>query len=343
MKRLTLLIALVALALPSPILAANRIGDDLFLFYNQRADLQAAFDRETYKAIPGTGAGFLIDLEDWAEQYGWREHPELAAYGPSGTRPVPSRPGIEPDRDMLSAHAYLVMDRSTGLILAASRADQEWPIASLTKLVTADVVLDAGVSGATAQAVLDVDDVGGAKLYVEDGERFSVDDLFYATLVGSANNAANALSRSTGFTREGFVRAMNARALELNLAHTRFVDPTGIELGNVSSAREIARLAEDVLESRDLRRYASTASRVIYAMDAGEEKTMTSTNWMLWKPEYDDLYVTSGKTGYLIESRWNLMVTLRPDADDADRELMIVVFGAGSRGESFIDARYLAE
>jgi len=347
MKNFTFTFVVISIIIgffPTTSLAAMRISDDLFLFYNHRLDLQQAFDAENYRAIPGTKAGFLIDLEDWARQYGWREEPELANYRPESTL-IPERMAGSPDfvHEDVTAHKYLVMDKKSGQILAAHRAGQEWPIASLTKLITADVVREAGVPLDKLHPVLDKDNVGGARLYVEDGERFSVLDLFYAALVGSANNAANALSRSTGWSRESFIKAMNSRALHLNLDHTHFVDPTGIELGNISTPRELARIGNYVFGYREIRRYTTTAFHYIKAIDSGERKQMTNTNWMLWKPEYDDLYVTGGKTGYLNESKWNLLVTLRPNVNDKDRELLIVIFGAESRGESFVDARELAE
>jgi D-alanyl-D-alanine carboxypeptidase len=64
---------------------------------------------------------------------------------------------------------------------------------------------------------------------------------------------------------------------------------------------------------------------------------------MLWKPEFDDIYVMSGKTGYLDESGWNLVVSLRPYLYDKEREVLLVLFGTDSRRESFADAKQLAE
>ena len=64
---------------------------------------------------------------------------------------------------------------------------------------------------------------------------------------------------------------------------------------------------------------------------------------MLYYPEYDDIYVTAGKTGYLIESAWNLTVQLRPSAEETEKELLLVLFGSASRSDSFIDAESLAD
>ncbi|MBI4592381.1 D-alanyl-D-alanine carboxypeptidase [Candidatus Uhrbacteria bacterium] len=317
--------------------------DSLEEVYAKRLDLQAAFDPETKRAIPGTAAGFLLDLEDWATQYGWMEHEELAMYGPEEGDGVPVRVDASEIEPSIESVAYVVMDRSTGKILTVKNENKVWPIASLTKLVTADVVLDYGVSMTTVADVRTTDDVGGAKLYVNDGDEFSVQDLFYATLVASANNAANALARTTRLSSSEFLQEMNKRADALGLVQTDFVDPTGIELGNVSTAREMARLASNLLERDEMARFTSTYMKYITDLTQGTTKKMTNTNWMLWKPTYNDLYITGGKTGYLDESGWNLVVTLRPMEGNADTELLIVVFGAKSRWASFEDANALAD
>ncbi|MBI4437333.1 D-alanyl-D-alanine carboxypeptidase [Candidatus Uhrbacteria bacterium] len=326
--------------IPAVVFAGDGALDRVF---SKRADLQAAFDTQTKRAIPGTAAGFLLDLEDWATQYGWMEHEELASYGPQVGDGVPVRVKPTEIEAQIEASSYVVMDRSTGKILTVKNENRVWPIASLTKLVTADVVLDHEIAMGALGEVRESDDVGGAKLWVYDGDAFSIQDLFYATLVASANNAANALARTTGLSSEMFVSEMNARAADLNLVNTAFVDPTGIELGNVSTAREMARLASEILARDEIARFTSTSVRYITDLTQGTTKKMTNTNWMIWKPAYDDVYVTGGKTGYLEESGWNLVVALRPDGADADRELLIVLFGAGARSDSFVNAKRLAD
>ncbi len=336
---LTIMLTLIAVVTPTAIFASN---DLLASVYARRTDLQSAFDPVTFKAKAGTKAGFIIDLKDWAQQYGWKELPELREFGPKQGDGIPVRVGTKEIEDQIGAEAYLVMDRSTGTILTVKQENKVWPIASLTKLVTSEVVLDHKVPTTTVASVKNSDNVGGAKLAIVDGDTFSVDDLFYATLIASANNAANALSRTTGLSKESFVKEMNEKAIKLNLVQTAFVDPTGIELGNVSTAREFSRLAREIFDRSDIRRYITTSHKDIHVINQGTTKKMTSTNWMLYKPEYDDVWVTGGKTGYLEESGWNLVESLRPSGKDHDRELLLVIFGADSRASSFADAQKLA-
>jgi len=329
----------ITAAFPAAVLAAP--NEALQLVYWMRPDLQASFDASTFRAVPGSGAGFLIGLEDWAYQYGWREYSELSEYAPPVVPPA-LRTGA-PAEPVVTADAYILIDRTSNQVLAAHHADLEWPIASLTKLMTSEIVLDANLPADSVHNVLSGDDVGGAKLYVDSGDTFTLDDLMYATLVASANNAANAISRTTGMNRTSFIAEMNRRALDLGLWRTRFVDPTGIELGNVSTAREFARFANQVFSRNEVRRYTTTATATIDVLSKGTTKTLTNTDWMLWKPEYDDVYVMAGKTGYLNESGWNFAVNIRPELGALNQELLIVVFGGDSRPDSFKDTRALAE
>jgi D-alanyl-D-alanine carboxypeptidase len=333
---LSLITGLIIAATPAMIFASK---DSLLDVYSRRGDLQELFDKDTFKAIPGKRVGFILDLYDWAERYGYKEHIELLDFAPSVDEPVRVNPAeVE---SQIGAEAYVVMDKKTGKILTVKKENLEWPIASLTKLITADVVLLENVSMAKRHGVLNSDNVGGAKLNVYNGDTFSVDDLFYATLVGSANNAANALSRTIGVSRSDFIKKMNERAKDMNLVQTKFVDPTGIEVENVSTPLEMARIARTVFKNEKVQKYTTTSVKYVDVLNRGTQKKMTNTNWMLWKPAYDDVYVTGGKTGFLYESGWNLAVALKPSKND-ERELLIVLFGGTSRAESFNDAKRLA-
>jgi D-alanyl-D-alanine endopeptidase (penicillin-binding protein 7) len=333
-------IILLALLSLSPLSAVAAPSQPLLDVYASRTDLRAAFDaRSAYRAVPESAAGFLIDIEDWASQYGWREYPSLSSYTPPASYAPPAPHDPTPT---VTADSYVVIDRTSGQIIVAQHADREWPIASLTKLMTAQIALDSGTMLSSTYPVKAEDDVGGAKLYVNSGDTFTLDGLLYATLVGSANNAANALTRATGMDKPSFVAEMNKRAASLNLSHTTYVDPTGIETGNISTARELARIADLAFRRSDIRRYTTTASASVRVLNQGTVKTIKNTNWMLWKPEYDDIFVMAGKTGYLDESGWNLAVALRPEIKDEKRELLVVTFGSDSRADSFKDAEALA-
>ncbi|MEK7105555.1 MAG: serine hydrolase [Patescibacteria group bacterium] len=316
--------------------ASRAAIDPLQAIYESRSDLQQAFDSKTKIAKPDSRAGFLMDLEDWAKQYGWQEYKkELAAYAPATEPPKAG----EAKAPKISAGNYIVVDSASGIVLAAEGADEVWPIASITKLMTAQVSLQRGVSLDKTVAMSSGDNVGGAALSVTEGTTFRMNDLLSAMLIGSANNAANAIARSSG---PDFIVGMNTRARELHLVNTNFVDASGIDPRNVSTAREVAALAEAAFTFEPIQKNTTTVTKDIQALNEENARRLKSTNWMLSYPEYDDVYVTAGKTGYLEESGWNLVVRLRPSASEKQKELTIVTFNSASRGDSFKDAEALA-
>ena len=334
MNKITITFVALFLLVPS---TAFAMPDRLQRVYDMRTDLQAAFDLNG-DAIPNSAAGFLINFEDWAKQYGWRTMDELSSYAP--VVEPPARANVE--QPVIDAEAWIVVDKNSGKILGAHEAGKEWPIASITKLVTSDVMTRMTNDFDRQWDVRDEDNVGGARLYVDDGTQFKLDDLLHATLVGSANNAANAISRSIGLARESYIGFMNDRVRMLGLRHTKLVDPTGIELGNTSTAREVAELARRVFTENEKVRSATQTVRMAITGSDGTDRNLTTTNWMLYKPQYDDVWVMAGKTGYLHESKWNVVEMLRPSKDDEARELIVVVFGSESRGESFDNVMLLS-
>ena len=190
--------------------------------------------------------------------------------------------------------------------------------------------------------VIAADDVGGAKLYVKSGDKFTIDDLFYAMIVGSANNAANALARASGLSRSAFVDAMNAKAKSFGLTSTVFVDPSGIDPANISTPLELATIVNSAFNNPSIKKYASQPIRNIRVVNTGATKKIQNTNWMLTKPAYNNGIVVAGKTGYLEESEWNFVTAIRPKNNDPKKELLLVIFGADSRAHSFDDAKKLS-
>lgn len=340
MRRLSLTILCFSLAatfLPALALAAP--GPALKSFYLGRPDLQALFDSKTYLAKPHANTA-ATSLEDWARQYGWRQDPTLKFYKPTGIIPVAAKSDPVPP---ISGEGYVVIDRASGLIVAEQNAGVSWSVASLTKLMTADVVLNRKVSLKKIQPITAADQVGGSRLGVANGTKFTVDDLFYAALMPSANDAANALADSTKLSRPQFVQAMNARAKALGLNQTTFADPTGIDPGNISTPREFAILADAVFRLPDVHRYATVAIRTLHELPSWKKLTVKSSDFLLTQPKYDDVLVRAGKTGYLgADTGWNLAVDVK-SAHGASRELTIVIFGEPKLAQTMADADVLAQ
>jgi len=250
---------------------------------------------------------------------------------------VPEERADEASVGAVGAKAYVVMDAETGEILEEKDADDIRSIASLTKLMTTMVALeDVGVNQNQPVSLLAVDEVGGARLRVSTGSTWSVGNLLASTLIGSTNNTAHALARSTGLPMSAFVQKMNERARRMGLTNTRFADPTGIEVGNVSTAKEVARMALTAFKHPMIRFLASRSSYTLTTSDYTGYRTISNTNGLLGD---DSFQVVAGKTGYLIEAGWTLATQVKKPGE---RELMIVVLGCSDRYQSFADVKNLA-
>ncbi len=249
------------------------------------------------------------------------------------TAVAPVRDGTPFDWSSISAESAIIVDVASHRVLLSKNAHEQRPVASITKLITAIVALRRGVSFSQWMRIAASDEVGGARLRVRVGTRFSVRDLFYAMLVASANNAANAVSRATGMGKTAFVSSMNAQARRMGLSETSFVDPTGIEPANVSSARDVAALALEAFALQPVRSATTSASYLV-----GTNHPIKNTDALLID-ETNGLYVLGGKTGYLPESQWNFVVKMM---DEHRKPLVIAVMGSSTMGQSFNDAETLA-
>lgn len=341
MRRLNVFFGFVAvlLTMPGAVFAAPNAA--LKALYIERQDLQILFDAKTYLVRPYVFTA-ATSLEDWARQYGWRENTTLRAYKPAGRIPKPIK-GADDPKPETQAASYVVMDRASGLIIAEHNAGVPRPIASLTKLMTASVVLSYKVSPKKIQTITQDDMVGGSALGVKAGTRLVVDDLFYAAMLPSANDATNALAAATGLTRKAFVDVMNAKAEALGLTRTVFADPTGIDEGNVSTPREFAFLADSIFKLREVRRYTTTAKRTLQLLPSRKTVTVKNSDHLLTQPQYDHIYVTAGKTGYLgPELGWSIAVSMKKTTGKSP-ELLLVLLGEPKLAQSMADAEALAQ
>ena len=160
----------------------------------------------------------------------------------------------------LRSGAALVIDQMTGEFLYAKNPDVTTPIASITKLMTAMVVMDAELPLAE-RITVDMDDVDrlkytGSRLPI--GAELSRKELLHLALIASENRAAAALSRAYPGGREAFVRAMNEKAIALGMVNTWFVDGTGLNSSNRSTAADLARLVDAASNYPLIRRITST-------------------------------------------------------------------------------------
>jgi len=235
----------------------------------------------------------------------------------------------------ISARGAVVLDRDSGQVLWSQGLDVRFPVASISKLMTALVWLALEPDLDVVVTMRESDETLGGTQYLTRGERLYLRDLLYSSLVASDNNATQALVRVSGLSRQEFVERMNVQAQELGMLNSNFVEPTGLKFANIASPRDVARLLQRAL-ANDLIRDA--LSRRVYSFTAlsGQSHRVFNTNKLL--SSY--LSVVGGKTGFNNESRYNLAVAV---TGSKNQQLLIVVLGSASREIRFQEAKVLAQ
>jgi D-alanyl-D-alanine endopeptidase (penicillin-binding protein 7) len=170
-----------------------------------------------------------------------------------------------PQRLVLHSAAALVEDQRTGECLIQKHASAVVPIASITKLMTAMVVLDAQMDLRESIVIKpeDVDTLRKSRSRLPVGTSLTREEALLLALMASENRAAHALGRTYPGGLKSFVMAMNAKAQALGLTETRFEDPTGLSSGNVSSARNLADMVNAAYNYRLIRDFSTREEAVI--------------------------------------------------------------------------------
>ncbi len=191
------------------------------------------------------------------------------------------------------------MRADTGQVLYAKNADQSLPIASITKLMTAMVVLDAGQPMNQVLAITDaeIDRLRGTSSRLAIGTRLPRSDLLRLALMSSENRAAAALLRNYPGGKAAGVAAMNRKAQALGMTRTRFVDATGLSGDNRSTPTDLARLVRAASRYATIRAYSTTPE---YTVKVGRYRTQyRNTNPLVRNPQWN---IAVTKTGYLSEA-----------------------------------------
>lgn len=226
--------------------------------------------------------------------------PAITQNPPVARKPLPA---LE-----IKAAAALAKDLGTGMVLYQRNESQVLPIASLTKLMTAIVVVKN--SGPGEEVTITSLDAAAAPYTANfrPGETWTVLDLLRAMLVASANDAALALARHVGGTAERFVVQMNQEARALIMMNTHFVNPAGFDdSGHFSTANDLALLVDEFLKYPDLLEIVKLPSVNISSIDGRNSHSLQTTNkLMLAHPEIRGL-----KTGYTDEAKGNLIILTR--------------------------------
>ncbi len=232
-----------------------------------------------------------------------------------------------------TANAYkgaIIMDAATGNVLFNDHDEESSPPASMTKLMTFAVVHDKLRSGTlTLQTPITVtaadSKIGGTQVWLKENEVFTVDELLYAMMIQSANDAAYALGRTAGGSIPAFVALMNAKARELGMTQTTFRTPHGlppsnrkISEGDLSTPRDFALLCRYLLQKTDVTRYTSVKRRAFGPPARGT--MMDNHDHLLGKVEGVD----GLKTGFTNGAGFCLSATAQRNG----RRIIVVVMGS---------------
>ena len=243
----------------------------------------------------------------------------------------PGKHAEKSDEVFLRSAVALVQDAASGETLYAKNQGAVLPIASITKLMTAIVILDAGLNLEQRVAISgeDYDYLKGTRSRLRPGTVLTRDELLLLALMSSENRAAASLARTFPGGTEAFVAAMNAKARALGMNDTRFVDPTGLSSGNVSSARDLARLVAAAHEFPLIREYSTRESATVHAL--GRPLDYRNTNGLVRSAQWD---IGLSKTGYISEAGRCLVMRVRL----ASREVIVVLLDSWGRLSRIGDA-----
>lgn len=236
----------------------------------------------------------------------------------------------------LTSHAALLMEKSTGEILYAQNEHDALPPASVTKIMTVLLTMEAIDSGRIA-----LDDMvtvsayaagmGGSQVFLAEGEQMSVDDLLKAVCVSSGNDAAVALAEHVAGVTELFVEQMNNRARELGMKDTHFVNCTGLTAeGHVTSAHDIALMSRELLlHHPEVRNYTTIWMDTLRSGTFG----LSNTNKLIRFYEG----ATGLKTGFTQEAGYCISATAERDG----MELIAVIMKGTTSDSRNTDAKTL--
>lgn len=265
----------------------------------------------------------------------------LAGAVPAGAVPLhlppPPQEGlVTPGAPTVSAASWLVFDADAGVTLASQEAEEERPMASTTKIMTALITMKYGDMDDTVTVSQRAADVGEAEVGLVAGERLPLRLLLTALVIRSANDAAVAVAEHIGGSVDGFVEMMNAEAEAMGLEHTHFENPHGLDEENhYSSAGDLLQMALAAMSYPEFRRMATTQRARFPDTPDGTERVIETTNMLL------DTYpgAIGVKTGYT--GRAGLVLVA--GATREGRTLFSVVMGSNGRRAHFSDAGTLLD
>lgn len=244
-------------------------------------------------------------------------------YVQKATHSVPAASQLDDSIDgelRLASAKALILNQETGEVLYAKGTDVTTPIASVTKLMTAMVVLDSRqpMDELVTVTSADVDTLKGTGSRLRVGATLSRAEMLQLALMSSENRAASALGHAYPGGYDAFVQAMNIKAMMLGMTHSHFVDATGLNSANVSTAEDLARMVNAAYEYPEIRQVSTTPSYAVEMNGLRRPAEFRNTNILVRNSDWN---IGLSKTGFINEAGRCLVM----QAQIAGQPLIIVL------------------
>lgn len=248
-------------------------------------------------------------------------------------------PTVQPFALELDTPSYILMEAVTGRVLCEKNADQPLPPASVTKIMTLLLVMEAVDNGTIKLTDMvpvseDAAGKGGSQIYLEVGEEMTVEDMIKAVVIASANDASVALAELVAGSEQAFVERMNKRAAELGMSNSHFENATGLDdttVNHACSARDIAIMSRELLKHKKILDYTTIWMDTV----RGGEFGLTNTNRLI--RFYNG--ANGLKTGSTAKAKFCISATALRD----NMQLIAVVMAAPSRDSRNESAKKLLD
>ena len=234
---------------------------------------------------------------------------------------------------LLTSQSALIVNNRTGEVLFQKNPNRVMPIASISKLMSAIVVLDAGQSMNERITITDaeIDRLKGTGSRLSVGTTLSREELLHIGLMSSENRAIHALARTYPGGMPAFVSAMNRKAQQLGMNNSRFVEPTGLSPQNVSTASDLAKMVQAAAQYPQIRYYSTHNNATVYTSN-GKAQQYKNSNALVREGAWP---IIVQKTGYIREAGRSMVVK----ASVQNQPVTIVLLNSPSSLSRVNDAR----